>query len=57
MVFQGRIGCQVGLLRELVPKASIIGLLINPNYQGSEPEAVAVQTTATYWTNASRTAR
>jgi putative tryptophan/tyrosine transport system substrate-binding protein len=37
---------QLGLLHELVPKASTIGLLINPNYQGSEPEAVAVQRAA-----------
>jgi putative ABC transport system substrate-binding protein len=34
------------LLHELVPKASIIGLLINPEYQGSAREAVAVQAAA-----------
>ena len=37
---------QLELLHELVPKASTIGLLINPNYQGSELEAVAVQAAA-----------
>ena len=46
-VFTTELGSkQLGLLHELVPKASTIGLLINPNYQGSEPEAVAVQTAA-----------
>ena len=46
-VFTTEVGSkQLGLLHELVPKASTIGLLINPNYQGSEPEAVAVQTAA-----------
>jgi len=34
------------LLHELMPKASIIALLINPNYQGSAPEAVTVQAAA-----------
>ncbi len=34
------------LLHELMPDASIIGLLSNPNYQGSAPEVVAVQAAA-----------
>jgi putative ABC transport system substrate-binding protein len=34
------------LLLELVPNASVIGLLINPNYQGSAAEAAAVQAAA-----------
>src|SRR5262249_12542724 len=34
------------LLDELVPKTSIIGLLTNPNYQGSAPEVTAVQAAA-----------
>jgi putative tryptophan/tyrosine transport system substrate-binding protein len=34
------------LLLELVPNASVIGLLINPNYQGSAAEASAVQAAA-----------
>jgi ABC-type uncharacterized transport system substrate-binding protein len=43
-VFTTELGSkQLELLHELVPKASTIGLLINPNYQGSEAEAVAVQ--------------
>jgi putative tryptophan/tyrosine transport system substrate-binding protein len=31
------------LLHELVPRASVIGLLINPDYQGSAAEMLAVQ--------------
>jgi putative tryptophan/tyrosine transport system substrate-binding protein len=43
-VFTTELGSkQLQLLHELVPKASTIGLLINPNYQGSEAEAMAVQ--------------
>jgi putative tryptophan/tyrosine transport system substrate-binding protein len=34
------------LLHELVPKASIIGLLINPNYPGTAREVVALQAAA-----------
>jgi putative ABC transport system substrate-binding protein len=34
------------LLHELVPKASTIGLLTNPDYQGSAPEAETVQAAA-----------
>jgi putative ABC transport system substrate-binding protein len=34
------------LLRELVPQASTIGLLTNPTYQASTPEAVTVQAAA-----------
>jgi putative ABC transport system substrate-binding protein len=34
------------LLHELVPAASIIGFLFNPNYEGSAREAVAVQAAA-----------
>jgi len=46
-VFTTELGSkQLELLHELVPKASTIGLLINPNYQGSEAEAVAVQAAA-----------
>jgi len=46
-VFTTELGSkQLELLHELVPKASTIGLLINPNYQGSEPEAAAVQAAA-----------
>ena len=46
-VFTTELGSkQLELLHELVPKASTIGLLINPNYQGSGPEAVAVQAAA-----------
>jgi ABC-type uncharacterized transport system substrate-binding protein len=46
-VFTTELGSkQLELLHELVPKASTIGLLINPNYQGSEAEAVTVQAAA-----------
>src|SRR5262249_49603955 len=34
------------ILHELLPKASIIGLLINPNYPGSATEVAAVQAAA-----------
>ena len=39
-------GKQVGLLRELVPKASIIGFLMNPNEPTSEPQVDDVQVAA-----------
>jgi putative ABC transport system substrate-binding protein len=46
-VFTTELGTKrLELLHELVPKASIIGLLTNPNYPGSAREAVAVQVAA-----------
>ena len=46
-VFTTELGSKwLELLLELVPKASTIGLLINPNYQGAAAEAVAVATAA-----------
>jgi putative tryptophan/tyrosine transport system substrate-binding protein len=46
-VFTTELGTKrLELLHELVPKASIIGLLINPNYRGSTRQAVAVQAAA-----------
>jgi putative ABC transport system substrate-binding protein len=43
-VFTTELGTKrLELLQELVPNASTIGLLINPNYQGAEREAAAVQ--------------
>jgi len=46
-VFTTELGTKrLELLHELAPKASVIGLLINPNYQGSAREAVAVQAAA-----------
>jgi putative tryptophan/tyrosine transport system substrate-binding protein len=46
-VFTTELGAKrLELLLELVPNASLIGLLINPNYQGAAAEAVAVQAAA-----------
>jgi putative tryptophan/tyrosine transport system substrate-binding protein len=46
-VFTTELGAKrLELLLELVPNASAIGLLINPNYQGAAAEAVAVQVAA-----------
>jgi putative ABC transport system substrate-binding protein len=46
-VFTTELGTKrLELLHELIPKASIIGLLINPDYQGSAREAAAVQAAA-----------
>jgi putative ABC transport system substrate-binding protein len=46
-VFTTELGTKrLELLHELVPKAPVIGLLINPNYQGAAREAVAVQAAA-----------
>jgi putative tryptophan/tyrosine transport system substrate-binding protein len=46
-VFTTELGAKrLELLHELVPKASVIGLLINPHYQGSAREAVTVQAAA-----------
>ena len=46
-VFTTELGIKrLELLLELVPNASVVGLLINPNYQGAVAEAVALQTTA-----------
>jgi putative ABC transport system substrate-binding protein len=46
-VFTTELGAKrLELLHELVPKASVIGLLINPRYQGSAREAVTVQAAA-----------
>jgi putative ABC transport system substrate-binding protein len=43
-VFTTELGAKrLELLLEVLPRASIIGLLINPNYQGAVAEAVAVQ--------------
>jgi putative ABC transport system substrate-binding protein len=45
--FNGELAAKrLELLHELVPKASVIGLLINPRYQGSAREAVTVQAAA-----------
>jgi putative tryptophan/tyrosine transport system substrate-binding protein len=46
-VFTTELGSKrLEILRELVPNASTIGLLINPNYQGSARESEEVQTAA-----------
>jgi putative tryptophan/tyrosine transport system substrate-binding protein len=46
-VFTTELGTKrLEFLHELVPKASVIGFLINPNYQGSAREAVPVQAAA-----------
>jgi putative ABC transport system substrate-binding protein len=43
-VFTTELGAKrLELLHELMPKAAVIGFLINPNYQDSAREAVAVQ--------------
>src|SRR5262249_4751760 len=46
-VFTTELGAKrLEILLELVPTASVIGLLINPNYQGAVAEAMAVQAAA-----------
>jgi putative tryptophan/tyrosine transport system substrate-binding protein len=46
-VFTTELGAKrLEFLHELVPKAAVFGLLINPLYQGAAPEAVAVQEAA-----------
>jgi putative ABC transport system substrate-binding protein len=46
-VFTTELGAKrLELLLELLPKASVIALLINPNYQGAGAEAMAVQAAA-----------
>jgi putative tryptophan/tyrosine transport system substrate-binding protein len=46
-VFTTELGAKrLEILRELAPNASTIGLLINPNYQGSSRESEEVQTAA-----------
>jgi putative ABC transport system substrate-binding protein len=46
-VFTTELGAKrLEILRELLPNASIVGLLINPNYQGSAREADEVQSAA-----------
>jgi putative ABC transport system substrate-binding protein len=46
-VFTTELGTKrLELLLELVPNASVVGLLINPNYQGAIAEAAALQTAA-----------
>jgi len=46
-VFTTELGAKrLELLLELVPTASVIGLLINPNYQGAVAEAAAVRAAA-----------
>jgi putative ABC transport system substrate-binding protein len=46
-VFTTELGAKrLELLHELMPKATTIGFLINPDYQGSAREAVAVQAAA-----------
>ena len=46
-VFTTELGVKrLEILLELVPTASVIGLLINPNYQGAVAEAIAVQAAA-----------
>jgi putative tryptophan/tyrosine transport system substrate-binding protein len=43
-VFTTELGSKhLELLNELVPKASIIGVLVNPRYEGSAPEVMALQ--------------
>src|SRR5262249_56507319 len=37
---------RLGLLHELVPNAALIGVLINPNYQGAEAQSREVQDAA-----------
>lgn len=37
---------RVGLLRDLLPKASVIGLVLNPNNPAAEPEAREIQAAA-----------
>jgi putative ABC transport system substrate-binding protein len=46
-VFTTELGAKrLEILHELLPNASTVGLLINPNYQGSARESADVQTTA-----------
>jgi ABC-type uncharacterized transport system substrate-binding protein len=46
-VFTTELGSKhLELLHELVPKASVIGLLVNPDYEGSAPEVMALQEAA-----------
>jgi putative ABC transport system substrate-binding protein len=46
-VFTTELGTKrLELLLELLPNASVIGLLMNPNYQGADAEAVAVRAAA-----------
>jgi putative tryptophan/tyrosine transport system substrate-binding protein len=46
-IFTSELGPKrLNLLHELVPKASTIGLLVNPDYPGSAPEVTAMQTAA-----------
>jgi putative ABC transport system substrate-binding protein len=46
-VFTSELGSKrLELLHEFVPKASVLGLLVNPNYPGSAPEVAEVQAAA-----------